>query len=177
MDGTENIDDVEKVNGFASPNAAANAPNPAANAADRSGQTPAAEWYPDPMRRALLRQMTPQGWGPWLSDGQSVWFDPRPVRRSLAPPDLAAIQFVDEVFLPEARARGLQLPDPRDLRGLLDELAGEAGQRPVPLSAPVVPYAQPGLAPRPAGRAAAPASACLPAPAQGAASYPGAAPA
>jgi hypothetical protein len=185
MDGIENVDDVANaggienrdgtanVGGFASPDGTANGGG-TASAADRPAQTPGAEWYPDPMRRAPLRQMTPAGWSPWLSDGQSVWFDPRPVRRSLAPPDLAAIQFVDEVFLPEARARGLQLPDPGDLRRLLDELAGEAGQRLSPRMAPVDPYAQRGLAPRPDGRVAAQAAAQQAVPARGPASYPAA---
>ena len=185
MDGIENVDDVANAGGIENADGTANAggfANPdgtasgggTANAADRPVQTPGAEWYPDPMRRAPLRQMTPAGWSPWLSDGQSVWFDPRPVRRSLAPPDLAAIQFVDEVFLPEARARGLQLPDPGDLRRLLDELAGEAGQRLSPRMAPVDPYAQRGLAPRPDGRVAAQAAAQQAVPVRAAASYPAA---
>ena len=67
--------------------------------------------------------MTPTGWGPWLSDGREVWFDPRPVRRHLTPPDLAALQFVYEVFIPEARARDLVLPAPDAVRALLDDLA------------------------------------------------------
>src|SRR5665647_165158 len=87
-------------------------------------QAPPTEWYPDPTQRALLRQMTPAGWGPWLSDGREVWFDPRPVRRHLTPPDLAALQFVNEVLIPEASARD-------DVRALLDDLAAEARRGPM----------------------------------------------
>ena len=94
-------------------------------------QAPPPEWYPDPTQRALLRQMTPTGWGPWLSDGREVWFDPRPVRRHLTPPDLASLQFVNEVLIPEARARDLVLPAPDDVRALLDDLAAEARRGPM----------------------------------------------
>src|SRR5450759_1168600 len=51
MDGIENVDDVASGGGFANPDGTASGGG-TASAADRPVQTPGAEWYPDPMRRA-----------------------------------------------------------------------------------------------------------------------------
>lgn len=50
----------------------------------------------------------------------------RPVRRPLHPRDLDALDFILDVFLPEAAARGLRVPAVPEVRPLLDDLAAEA---------------------------------------------------
>ena len=47
-------------------------------------------------------------------------------RRALHPRDLDALDFILDVFLPEAQARGLAVPSAPEVRPLLDDLAAEA---------------------------------------------------
>ncbi len=84
-------------------------------------------WFADPMGRARYRRWDGRQWTTWLSDGITVWEDPRPVRRRLVPADVTGVQFVDEFFLPEAKARGLVGDGlEHELRTVLTELYAEA---------------------------------------------------
>ncbi|QTE30540.1 hypothetical protein [Pengzhenrongella sicca] len=112
---------------------------------EAGGPLVATGWYPDPMRRAALRQWSGSGWTARVSDGHSTWDDPRPVRRALVAADLDALRFVENVFLPEALAQGADTPA-RQL-ALLAELTTEARR---------------GAAPAPARPAPAAASPALP---------------
>src|SRR5690606_20480987 len=94
------------------------------------GTGPVPGWYPDPVRRASLRYWSGTAWTAWVWDGTKVEQDARPIRRALDVGDVAALRFVDEVFLPEAQAVGAVSPvQHSQLRGLLRRLMDEA-QRP-----------------------------------------------
>lgn len=140
------------------PGGATPASSPAPAAAD-DGRQPGDAWFADPLRRAPLRLWRGGAWSHWLSDGATVWADPRPLRRTLGLLDLAALRLVDEVYLPELRAAGA-LDDAAEagaravLAALTAEAAGTAmvpgpvpGQVPGPTPGPVqgsVPGAVPG---------------------------------
>lgn len=105
-------------------------------------------WYPDQSGRAPLRWWDGTRWAPWESDGVRVWSaDERP--RVVGPQDLESLRFVEEVFLVEARRRGVVAePQARALAGLSRELAREArGEaRPAPAGAAGAPGVAPGEA-------------------------------
>ncbi|MGN8245716.1 hypothetical protein ACTHAM_002841 [Cellulomonas soli] len=119
-------------------------------------------WYPDPLRRAPLRLWGSGAWTAWLSDGQRVWSDPRPVRRGLGLLDLAALRFVEEVYLPELRS-GVTLDAEQEeaARRVLAELTAEA-------TGTVTPGAAPNTAAPAASTAATPAAAAGATPARAA---------
>ncbi|MBC7289862.1 MAG: hypothetical protein H5T83_00825, partial [Actinotalea sp.] len=84
-------------------------------------------WSRDPAHHALLRAWSQDHWTRWVSDGRSVWADPRPTRRLLTPADGDGLKLVTDVVLPEAVAQGVV--DPRTARRLqhvVDRLWGEA---------------------------------------------------
>ncbi len=90
------------------------------------GGSPAPGWYPAPDGRAAGRWWDGARWTPWLTDGRQTWSD-APARRPLTGDDRAALRFVEEVFLPEAVARGAVAPQQRaDLDGLVRTMAAEA---------------------------------------------------
>ena len=84
---------------------------------------PSPGWYVDPTGRAELRFWTGQEWTPWVWDGTTVAADQHPVRRALNRSDLEHLEFIDRVFLPEARAGGtLTSGDAAELERLVGEL-------------------------------------------------------
>ncbi|HEY8717766.1 DUF2510 domain-containing protein, partial [Pengzhenrongella sp.] len=98
---------------------------------DTPAQVTAPGWYPDPLRRAPLRYWSGQGWTTWLASGATVWVDDGPVRRALVPGDLAALRFVQEIFLPEAQDKAqLSAGLAAELAALAAELSVEARRGP-----------------------------------------------
>ena len=88
---------------------------------------PPAGWYDDPLRRAPLRFWDGDKWTQWISDGSTAAADLRPLRRALGHGDLEHLEFIDRVFLPEARAkRSVTAQADAALTALLNELTAEA---------------------------------------------------
>lgn len=102
-------------------------------------------WHPDPVDAARWRLSENGAWTSWVSDGAHTWFDPRVPRRPLSAEDAAALAFVVEVFLPEARGSGVLDPQREGaLRKVMGTLHAEAsiaravgaGRAPAPPGAP-----------------------------------------
>ena len=101
---------------------------------------PSPGWYVDPTGRAELRFWTGQEWTTWVWDGTTVAADQHPVRRALNRSDLEHLEFIDRVFLPEARAGGtLTSGDEAELGMLLRQLTAEASGIAVPWGAQAAP--------------------------------------
>jgi hypothetical protein len=97
-------------------------------------------WYGDPTGRAELRFWTGQEWAAWVWDGTTVAADLHPIRRPLNRSDLDHLEFIDRVFLPEARAIGQITPnDDARLGALLRQLTAEARGVVAPSRAEVAP--------------------------------------
>ncbi|HET6968313.1 MAG TPA: hypothetical protein VFI44_08560, partial [Ornithinibacter sp.] len=107
---------------------------------------PAAGWYPDHCGRAPLRFWTGSAWSQWVFDGTAVTSDPRGLHRRLDPSDLAHLDFVEHVFLADARAAGCVTPtEEAGLQVLLTAMRADALGRPTPAATPTAT-----LAPSPA---------------------------
>jgi hypothetical protein len=79
------------------------------------------------MRRAPFRFWSGDQWTQWISDGSTTAADLRPLRRALGHVDLEHLEFIDRVFLPEARAKGsVSAQADAALTALLNELVAEA---------------------------------------------------
>ena len=105
-------------------------------------------WYGDPTGRAELRFWTGQEWAPWVWDGTTVAADLHLIRPPLNRSDLDHLEFIDRVFLPEARAIGQITPnDDAILGALLRQLTAEARGVVAPSRAEVAPVTTPVPAP------------------------------
>lgn len=99
--------------------------------------------------------------GPPLAPPQPPAPPQRPARRALRPPDLDALDFILDVFLPEAHARGLAVPTLGEVRPLLDDLAAEARSAVAP--GPYPAWTAPPTSPRPGPRTSLPPASFPPA--------------
>ena len=63
-------------------------------------------WCPDPLGKWPLRWWSGSSWTTWVSDGGSTRVSPLVGRRHLDDGDIAHLEFIAEVFLPELAARG-----------------------------------------------------------------------
>jgi len=83
-------------------------------------------WFPDPLGRWPMRWWTGDSWGAWVWSGEHLGVDLVHGRR-VGPDDVAHLDFVAEVLLPELQARDL-LDDARAgrARAVVDELRQEA---------------------------------------------------
>ena len=103
-------------------------------------------WYPDPLGKWPLRWWSGSSWTTWVSDGESTRVSSLKRRPRLGGGDIAHLEFISEVFLPELASR-TQLSGEQSARaqGLVCELTDEAMQPapgrldPMPPSAPVQP--------------------------------------
>lgn len=108
----------------------------------------AAGWYSDPTGRAQLRYWSGNEWTEWVSSAGEMAADPLRRRHRLEASDVAHLTFIDEVFLPEARSRGLlDARAVQEMSGLVQRLTTEA------LQAPLTPEALTRSAPAPAHQA------------------------
>ncbi len=120
-----------------------------------SGRAPARGWYPSPEGRPVSRFWDGVQWTGWLTDGRTTWFDAA-VRRPLTGADVGALRFVEEVFLPEALARGALAPEQRGGLGqVVQAMMGEA--------AAAARSAEQAWQPGPVGEAAASPASAVPA--------------
>ena len=119
-------------------------PMPPAPVAARAGR-----WCPDPLGAWPLRWWSGTAWTMWVSDGRSTDASPLTGRRHLDPSDVAHLEFIEDVFLPELAARGaLDRMQADRAQELVSELADESMQ-PLP-PRPVAPRARPeATGPRP----------------------------
>ena len=106
--------------------------------------SPRPGWYPDPLGRARLRQWTGLAWSDWVTDGTAVRLDPIVRHRPLDRSDLAHLDFVEHVFLPDAQAQGCVTPQEElrlerllgTLRALATEGSTPGAPEPLPVRTP-----------------------------------------
>lgn len=155
-------------------------------------------WHPDPWQRVPLRWWDGAQWTPWESDGGAVWSardaaagrSSEPMSVRVGPEHLESLRFVEDVFLSEARRRGVvgepQLASLTDLsRRLAAEARGEVpdegavrGEAPRDAAPTVSPFVSPsvGYAPVPQpgyGPSEQPGYAAVPQPAYAVSAQPG----
>ena len=113
----------------------------------------AGRWCPDPLGSWPLRWWSGTAWTMWVSDGTSTEASPLTGRRHLDTSDVAHLEFIEEVFLPELATRGvLDRVQADRAQEVVSELADETMQPPPhravahPRAEPVRTQASPGLA-------------------------------